>query len=55
MTPRKSDLDPTGCFFTEHYRNYLAVLIRLAEVPKPLLVDVVKEKTQVAIRAATRR
>jgi len=37
------DLDPRAFFFTEHYRNYPAVLIRLAEVPKPLLVDVVKE------------
>lgn len=37
------DLDPDAFFFTEHYRNYPAVLIRLAEVPKPLLVDVVKE------------
>ena len=37
------DLDPRAFFFTEHYRNYPAVLIRLADVPKPLLADVVKE------------
>lgn len=37
------DLDPHAFFFTEHYRNYPAVLIRLADVPKPLLADVVQE------------
>ncbi len=37
------DLDPRAFFFTEHYRNYPAVLIRLADVPQPLLTDVVKE------------
>src|SRR5687767_6899287 len=26
-------VDPRAFFFTEHYRNYPAVLIRLAEVP----------------------
>src|SRR5437016_1783702 len=36
-------VDPRAFFFTEHYRNYPAVLIRLAEVPHPLLVDVVTE------------
>jgi hypothetical protein len=36
-------LDPRAFFFTEHYRNYPAVLIRLAEAPPPLLADVVKE------------
>src|SRR5438876_9138043 len=35
--------DPNAFFFTEHYRDYPAVLIRLAEVPRPLLVDVVTE------------
>src|SRR5713101_7114015 len=30
-------------FFTEHYRNYPAVLIRLAEIPPSLLADVVRE------------
>lgn len=46
------DLDPRAFFFTEHYRNYPAVLIRLEEVPKPLLVDVVKEawRQVVAVR-----
>src|SRR5437879_12910006 len=34
-------LDPGAFFFTEHYRHYPAVLIRLAEVPRPLVVDVV--------------
>lgn len=37
------DLDPRAFFFTEHYRNYPAVLIRMADVPKPLLSDVVRE------------
>jgi len=37
------ELDPGAFFFTEHYRNYPAVLIRLAEVPASLLVDVVTE------------
>src|SRR5436305_10649425 len=33
--------DPVAFFFTEHYRDYPAVLIRLAQVPRPLFVDVV--------------
>jgi hypothetical protein len=37
------ELDPDAFFFTEHYRNYPAVLVRLAEVPPPLLRDVVRE------------
>jgi len=37
------DLNPGAFFFTEHYRNYPAVLIRLADVPRSLLVDVVTE------------
>lgn len=51
------DLDPRAFFFTEHYRNYPAVLIRLAEVPQPLLIDVVTEaRRQVgAIRAVRPR
>jgi hypothetical protein len=36
-------LDPASFFFTEHYRNYPAVLIRLADVPRSLLADVVTE------------
>lgn len=36
-------LEPRVFFFTEHYRNYPAVLIRLAEVPPALLSDVVTE------------
>jgi hypothetical protein len=36
-------LDPRAFFFTEHYRNYPAVLIRLADVPPTLLVDLVTE------------
>jgi hypothetical protein len=35
--------DARAFFFTEHYRDYPAVLIRLAEVPRPLLVEVVTE------------
>jgi len=34
---------PDAFFFTDHYRNYPAVLIRLAEVPRPLFRDVVKQ------------
>ncbi len=37
------ELDPRSFFFTEHYRNYPAVLVRLAEVALPLLTDVVTE------------
>jgi hypothetical protein len=37
------ELDPRAFFFTEHYRNYPAVLVRLAEVAAPLLTDVVTE------------
>src|SRR5213078_1366367 len=37
------EFDPVAFFFTEHYRDYPAVLIRLAQVPRPLFVDVVTE------------
>ncbi len=37
------EIDPRAFFFTDHYRNYPAVLIRLADVPRPLLEDVVRE------------
>jgi hypothetical protein len=37
------ELEPRAFFFTDHYRNYPAVLIRLAEVPRPLFRDVVTE------------
>ena len=37
------ELDPRAFFFTEHYRNYPAVLVRLAEVPLALLSDVLRE------------
>ena len=36
-------LDPRAFFFTEHYRNYPAVLVRLAEVPPALLAGVVRD------------
>ena len=35
------NLDPASFYFTEHYRNYPAVLIRLDQVPRPLLADVI--------------
>lgn len=37
------ELDPRAFFVTEHYRNYPAVLVRLAQVAAPLLTDVVTE------------
>ena len=37
------ELDPGAFFFTDHYRNYPAVLVRLAEVATPLLADVLTE------------
>ena len=37
------ELDPRAFFFTDHYRNYPAVLVRLAEVPPALLADVLRE------------
>ena len=36
-------IDPGAFFFTEHYRNYPAVLIRLAEVPPALLAQVLAD------------
>ena len=36
-------LDARAFFFTEHYRNYPAVLVRLADVPRDLLATVVKD------------
>jgi hypothetical protein len=35
--------DSRAFFFTEHYRDHPAVLIRLAEVPPPLLAEVVED------------
>lgn len=35
-------LEPDAFFFTDHYRDYPAVLIRLAEVPRSLFADVIK-------------
>ena len=37
------EMDPRAFFFTEHYRDYPDVLVRLAEVRRPLLEDVVRE------------
>src|SRR2546422_1921285 len=37
------ELDPRAFFFTDHYRNYPAVLVRLAEVPPSLLSDILRE------------
>lgn len=34
-------VDPHAFFFTDHYRDYPAVLIRLAKVPSALFRDVV--------------
>ena len=35
-------LHPGAFFFTDHYRDYPAVLIRLSEVPRAMLADVLK-------------
>jgi hypothetical protein len=49
-------LDPRAFFFTEHYRNYPAVLVRLAEVPRVLFADVVTEGwRQVCAKPAARQ
>ena len=37
------ELDPRAFFFTDHYRNYPSVLVRLAEVAPALLSDVLQE------------
>jgi hypothetical protein len=37
------DLDAEAFFFTEHYRNYPAVLVRLDAVPPSLLTDVITD------------
>ena len=37
------ELDSRAFFFTDHYRNYATVLIRLAEVPPGLLASVVRD------------
>jgi len=37
------EMEPRAFFFTDHYRDYPAVLVRLAEAPRPLLEDVIRE------------
>jgi len=37
------ELDSGAFFFTEHYRNYPTVLVRLAQVAAPLLADLITE------------
>jgi len=37
------EIDPRAFFFTDHYRDYPDVLVRLAEVPRSLLADVVTD------------
>jgi hypothetical protein len=37
------ELDPDAFFFTEHYRKYATVLVRLAQIAAPLLADVLAE------------
>lgn len=49
------ELDPGAFFFTEHYRNHPAVLVRLAEVAAPLLNDVVTESWRHVNALPTRR
>ena len=51
------ELEPRAFFFTDHYKNYPAVLVRLAAVPPPLLSDVIAEcwKHVAALPPARRR
>jgi hypothetical protein len=37
------EMEPRAFFFTDHYRNYPAVLVRLAEAPGPLLEECIHE------------
>ncbi|HEX9163536.1 MAG TPA: MmcQ/YjbR family DNA-binding protein [Thermoanaerobaculia bacterium] len=37
------EMEPDAFFFTDHYKDYPAVLIRLAKVPPPLFADVIRE------------
>lgn len=37
------EMEPRAFFFTDHYRAYPAVLVRLSEAPAPLLEDVIRE------------
>ncbi|MFI5214545.1 MAG: MmcQ/YjbR family DNA-binding protein [Gemmatimonadales bacterium] len=47
-------LEPPAFFFTDHYRDYLAALIRLAEVPRRVLAQVLKEAWRdLAVKRAT--
>jgi hypothetical protein len=39
-------VDSRAFFFTEHYRDYPAVLIHLADVPRPFLTQVVRDSWQ---------
>ena len=49
-------LDPAAFFFTEHYRNYPAVLVRLASVPHALVEGVVREAwEELSVSRAARR
>ena len=36
-------LDPEAFYFTEHYRNYPTVLVRLAEIGRSLLAEVLED------------
>lgn len=44
-------VDQRAFFFTDHYRNHPAVLIRLAEVPRDLLGDVIAQAWRSAMTA----
>jgi len=49
------ELDERAFFFTDHYRNYPAVLVRLAEIPPALLGDVIKESWQYVVALPPKR
>lgn len=49
------NLNPKAFFFTDHYRNYPAVLIRLAKIPAGLFATVVDEAHAVAIAKPAKR
>jgi hypothetical protein len=46
-------LDPKAFFFTDHYRDYPAVLVRLAEIRSNLLAEVLEDARQYVASSAS--